>query len=81
MSFVGIFVEDTDTKAREFLRIHPLSFPTGHDWQLELAKPLGFRGMPYTVLISRQGEVAQRFFGPVSEDDFVIAIEALSTRR
>jgi hypothetical protein len=30
-------------------------FPTGYDWPLALAKPLGFRAMPYTVVISQQG--------------------------
>ena len=70
-------MKDTDPKAREFLRTHPVSFPSGYDWQLALATPLGFRGMPYTVLISRQGEVAQRFFGPVSENDLVAGIERL----
>ncbi len=71
---------DTDTKARQFQRTHPVSFPSGYDWQLELARPLGFRGMPYTVLISRNGEVMQRFFGPVSENDLVTGIERLLTQ-
>ncbi len=71
---------DTEAKARKFLRTHPASFPSGYDWQLELARPLGFRGMPYTVLISRNGEVMQRFFGPVSDNGLVTGIETLLAR-
>lgn len=74
---MGIFVEDTEAKAREFLRDHLVSFPYGADWQLTIARPLGFRGMPYTVVISPQGDVARRFFGPVEEADLVATIEGL----
>lgn len=77
MVFVGIFVEDTDAKAREFLKAHPVSFPHGTDWQLTIARPLGFRGMPYTVVISPRDEVARRFFGPVEKVDLVATIREL----
>lgn len=79
MVFVGVFVEDTEAKAREFLKAHPVSFPHGADWQLTIARPLGFRGMPYTVVISPRDEVARRFFGPVKEADLVATIRGLLT--
>jgi hypothetical protein len=75
--FVGVFVQDTEADAREFLRAYPMSFPTGHDRSLSLATALGFRAMPYTVVVSRQGEIARRFVGPVSDADLVATIEAL----
>ena len=78
---MGIFVEDTETNAREFLRTHPVSFLNGYDWKFVLARPLGFRGMPYTVVISQQGEVARRFFGPVTETDLVTTIDGLLPQR
>ena len=81
MRFVGVFVEDTEAKAREFMKTYPTTFPNGYDWALEEARPLGFRGMPYTVIISAQGEVAQRLTGSVSEADLVSAIEGLLRRR
>ena len=62
MRFVGVFVEDTEAKAREFMKAYATTFPNGYDWALEEARPLGFRGMPYTVIISAQGEVAQKRF-------------------
>lgn len=58
-----------------------MSFPTGYDWSLSLAGALGFRGMPYTVVISPLGEIARRFTGPVTEADLVAAIEAVRPAR
>lgn len=81
MAFVGIFVQDTESKAREFVKANKVSFPNGHDWNLVLAKPLGFRGMPSTAVISKKGEVALRFTGPVSETDLVAGIEKLLAQR
>lgn len=81
MAFVGIFVQDTEAEARAFRRTHPMSFPTGYDWRLALATPLGFRGMPYTVILSPDGDIARRFAGPVAEADLVAAIEALRPPR
>ncbi len=78
---MNIFVEDTEAKAREFLKTHPVSFPSGYDWQLALAKPLGFRGMPYVVVISPNGEVARRFIGPVTQSDLATEIEKLLATR
>jgi hypothetical protein len=80
VTFVGIFVQDTEARAREFRRSYPMSFPTGYDWSLTLASALGFRGMPYTVVLSPQGEIARRFMGPVAEAELVATIEGLRRR-
>ena len=74
---MGIFVEDTARRAREFAKAYKVSFPHGYDWELKLAKPFGFRGMPYTVVLNLRGEEGRRFSGPVSRADLVTTIEAL----
>ncbi len=81
VAFVGIFVEDTVAGAERFVKAHPVSFPYGYDWQLALAGPLGFNGMPYTVVFSREGEMVRRVHGPVSKTDLVTTIEGLLARR
>jgi hypothetical protein len=63
VAFIGVFVEDTEANARAFLNTRSMSFPSGYDWPLAWAKPLGFRAMPYTVVISPQGQVAHRWVG------------------
>ena len=77
MAFVGIFVEDTEVRARKFADTYKVSFPHGYDWELKLAKPFGFRGMPYTVVFNQKGLEAKRFAGPVSKTDLVNIIETL----
>ncbi len=77
VTFVGVFVQDTEARAREFLRAHPVSFPVGYDWDLAIARALGFRGMPYTVILSPRGTIARRIHGPVTRDDLISAIESL----
>ena len=77
MAFVGIFVEDTEARAREFAKAYKVSFPHGYDWELKFAKPFGFRGMPYTVVLNQKGEEGRRFTGPVSRADLVGTIEGL----
>ena len=81
MAFVGVFVEDSETNARAFLNTHSMNFPSGYDWPLAWAKPLGFRAMPDTVVISRQGQIARRMVGPVPEADLVAIIEELLAPR
>ena len=77
MRFVGVFVEDREDRAREFIKSQKITFPTGYDWELKLAKPLGFRGMPYTVVLDRRGGIARNFAGPISKADLTAAIEIL----
>lgn len=78
---MGIFVEDTEANARGFVRTHQVSFPNGYDWKLVLAKSLGYSRMPYTVVVSQQGEVVRRFIGPVTETDLVTALDGLLLER
>ncbi len=78
---MGIFVQDSEAQAREFMQTHPATFPNGYDWKLALATALGFRAMPYTVVISSQGEIARRFTGPVNEAELVAVIESLRPSR
>lgn len=78
---MNIFVDDTEANAREFLKTHPVSFPSGYDWRHALAKPLGFRGMPYVVVIAPKGEVARRFVGPVTQTDLAAEIDKLLVTR
>ena len=75
--FVGIFVEDREDRAREFIKGQKLTFPVGYDWELKLAKPMGFRGMPYTVVLDRRGGIAKNFAGPISKADLTATIDSL----
>jgi hypothetical protein len=79
--FVNVFVQDAEAKAREFLKQYPTTFPSGYDWPLAIATPLGFRGMPYTVLIGPDRKVLHKFHGEVTEAALVERIDRALTRR
>ena len=63
VAFDNVLVPDTDAKARDSLTRHRVSFPSGYDWDVTIATPLGLEGMPYTILIGRNGEAAHKLVG------------------
>lgn len=55
--------EDVDEKAaRNFLRDVPAEFviPLGRG---AMQARVGYRGLPYTVLLNREGQILERYFG------------------
>ena len=77
VEFVGIQVQDTETDARKFLKAHDATYPTGLDPALKIANRFGFKGTPYTVVISRKGETMTRIQGPADEARLARAIDPL----
>ncbi len=65
--FVGIAVNDTETKARKFVEKFKLSFATGLD-PGEIHKSYPLYGVPTTLFIDRQGRINYLHMGGVTED-------------
>lgn len=71
VQFVGVNVKDKLSSAQAFQRAHATSYPSLYDQPGRLA--LGFRGvlppdaLPSTVVLDREGRVAARFLGGVTE--------------
>ena len=63
VEFVGIQVQDTQADVRKFLKAHDATYPAGLDPALKIANRFGFKGTPYTVVISRKGEMMARIHG------------------
>ena len=51
-----------------FLSRHEYTFPTPVDADMTVARALGARGVPYTLVIDRQGTVVARASGPFDLD-------------
>lgn len=51
-----------------FLSRHEYTFPTPVDADMTVARALGARGVPYTIVIDRQGTVVARASGPFDLD-------------
>lgn len=64
---MGIFVQDKEPEVRKFVKTHGLSFPVGLDDGMKIARAYKFVGTPFTVIISKKGEITDRRTGPQSE--------------
>ena len=77
VEFVGIQVQDTAADARRFLEAYGATYPAGLDPTLTIANRFGFRGTPYTVVISQKGEIVARIHGSADEARLARTLEPL----
>ena len=77
VEFVGVFVHDTDADAREFIKEFGLTFPVGLDPDTKIASAYRFVGMPLTIFITRNGEIADRVTGPLDEKGLAQRVQKL----
>ena len=78
---VGIQVEDTAADAQRFLKAHGATYPAGLDPHLTIARRFGAKGTPYTVIVSKRGEVVTRSAGRFDEAHLARALDPLVTER
>jgi peroxiredoxin len=85
MEMVGVHVQDTADAARRFLKASGATYPAGLDPHLSIANRFGFKGTPYTVVISRRGELVARIHGRADEARLARVLDPLvktpATRR
>ena len=77
VEFVGIQVQDTAADALRFLEAHAATYPAGLDPALKIANRFGFKGTPYTVVISQKGEMVARIHGSADEARLAKVIDTL----
>jgi cytochrome c biogenesis protein CcmG, thiol:disulfide interchange protein DsbE len=77
VQFVGIFVRDREPEVRKFVQTYGLSFPVGLDDGMKIANAYRFVGTPFTVVVSKEGEISDRRAGPQSEKALRAKIEKL----
>lgn len=77
VKFVGVIVQDTEADGRRFIREAGLSFPTGFDLDLKVARAFRLIGMPLTIIIAKDGRIAERITGPMTEEDLLAKIQGL----
>lgn len=65
--FLGIAINDTESKAREFVKKHKLSFAIGLD-PGDIHKSYPLYGVPTTVFIDKQGKINYLHMGGVTEN-------------
>lgn len=85
VQFVGLDTRDSDTSARSFLQKFGVTYPNVIDGdgrlQLLFADSLPPQAIPSTVFIDRQGRVAARALGKVSESTLRGMLEPLLSEK
>lgn len=65
--FVGVGIDDTEGKARQYVERYGITYPTGLDLTGAIKKSYGIFGLPYTFFVDREGLIAYVHAGAVTE--------------
>jgi peroxiredoxin len=76
VELLAIQVDDPERDARAFLQANRASYPAALDPSLRVANRFGFKRAPYTVIISKRGEIVARLDATADETRLAAAIEA-----
>lgn len=66
--FLGIAVDDTEKKMKEFIARYGVTFPVGLDKTAEIQKAFGLYGIPTTYFIDKKGIINYFHSGTVTEE-------------
>ena len=78
VEFVGIGLQSSREKSKDFVDRHKLTFPNGLDATGAIARAYGFRYQPHWAVISKDGQLLQSGFAPRGEEAFVQTLRALT---
>ncbi|MDP6688395.1 MAG: TlpA disulfide reductase family protein, partial [Alphaproteobacteria bacterium] len=65
--FVGVGIDDTEIKARQFLAKNKITYPSGLDVTGSIKQDYGLHGLPYTFFVDRGGYITYVHAGAVTE--------------
>lgn len=68
VEFVGVNTKDTPTEAAAFLEKVGVTYPQLFDVDGKLLSHVGIPGLPITLVLDTQGQVAQQHVGPLTRD-------------
>lgn len=66
--FLGVAVDDTEEKMKDFIVRYEVNFPVGLDKTAEVQKSFGLYGIPTTYFIDKQGVINYFHSGAVTEE-------------
>lgn len=76
--FVGVNMQDTDEKAREFMRRFSFTFPNVADRDGRTVIDYGVYGVPETFFVDREGRIARKLVGGVTTEALEETLRALT---
>lgn len=68
VAFIGVAVDDTEAKLRDFTGKFGVTFPVGLDQGAAIQKSFGLYGVPTTYFIDRKGVISYFHSGAVTEE-------------
>jgi cytochrome c biogenesis protein CcmG/thiol:disulfide interchange protein DsbE len=66
--FVGVNIQDDESRAREFLQEFGITYPNGIDRGSKIAIDYGVWGLPETFFITRDGRITYKHIGALGPD-------------
>lgn len=66
--FLGVAIDDTEAKMKEFVARYGVTFPVGLDKPAAIQKSFGLYGIPTTYFIDKQGVINYSHSGSVTEE-------------
>lgn len=66
--FLGVAVDDTEEKMKDFIAKYGVTFPVGLDKTAAIQKSFDLYGIPTTYFINRQGIISYTHAGAVTEE-------------
>ncbi len=76
--FVGVDIQDTDEGARAFLAEFGIDYPNGPDPAGQITTAYGVAGIPTTVFVDREGRIARRWLGGLTEQQLLGFVEEIA---
>ena len=76
VKFVGVAIEDDPADSAEFATSIGIQYTIGFDEQNEVSNGYSPVGLPASYIISADGEILERIYGSVTEDEINEKIEA-----
>lgn len=73
--FVGVDIWDSESDGRAFIKRFGLTYSNGPDPTGSIGKQYGVTGVPETFVIDKDGKVARKFIGAVTERQLAASIE------
>ncbi|MBU0730821.1 MAG: TlpA family protein disulfide reductase [Proteobacteria bacterium] len=73
--FLGAFAGSKEKDIGTFAEKYQLTYPVGQE--TGIAKALGAKGIPETIVINQEGTIIKRYTKPINFDELKDAIDAL----
>jgi cytochrome c biogenesis protein CcmG/thiol:disulfide interchange protein DsbE len=77
VQFVGIVYEDSEPKARAFLKANGVPFPEVVDPDSRIARAYGVTGVPETFFIDSAGSIHGKHIGPITQEAFIQEVKGI----